>query len=606
MPEGGIKIYLREGEYTTADAIKINDINATTDAPLIISAYPGEKASISGSVEIDLSKASVANDSVIPTSAKGKVYKINLKDQSVAVRKMFEIRHSVAINFYDNLFFNGKPMDIARYPDNGFMTIKSAKVNDGSSTITVSEDLSAFKNASYAMASGYWNNNFAFEKVYISDFSKNSFTMNNTVYNPVEGQRFYLSNMLEVLDKPGEWFWDYDTNTIYFYPECSIDNAKLEMSVCTDYMFNIKNSSNVIIKDIEITKGSSGGAYVVGCDGIAIENCVLKNLGKCAINIDGSVNMKISDCELYNLAGSGIRIAKSGNCESLEHGNSIIKNNKIHDYAQITRTYQPAIQLQEGAGNIVSNNEIFNGPHVGIVYTDCESLIEYNEIHNVLTETSDSGAIYSGRSYIRRGNVIRYNYLHDIKTNVSGEHFAYAIYLDDMLSGVTVVSNLMDNVDCGIMMNGGRDNIIKNNIISNATDSNLSGKKYSIWARCKGIGDANMRNAMITETINFDNSSMAWRKYPEIDEITESYGGEPVNNVITNNIIANHHNIRIKDGENVSYSFTDYSSLGINPICEFDEIALTNGSEIKFVQNSPVFAGLEGFDLIDMNKVGIR
>lgn len=61
-----------------------------------------------------------------------------------------------------------------------------------------------------------------------------------------------------------------------------------------------------------------------------------------------------------------------------------------------------------------------------------DHLMEYNEINDVCYESNDAGAIYAGRNWRMRGNVIRYNYLHDI-SGFEGKG-CVGVYLDDVVA----------------------------------------------------------------------------------------------------------------------------------------------------------------------------
>jgi hypothetical protein len=80
--------------------------------------------------------------------------------------------------------------------------------------------------------------------------------------------------------------------------------------------------------------------------------------------------------------------------------------------------------------------------------------------------TDDAGAIYSGHSfYNTQGTVIRYNLLYNIG---SGKHTPCGIYLDDGLSGVSVLNNLLVNVPGTAIAISGRDLEIHGNVVVNA------------------------------------------------------------------------------------------------------------------------------------------
>ena len=71
-----------------------------------------------------------------------------------------------------------------------------------------------------------------------------------------------------------------------------------------------------------------------------------------------------------------------------------------------------------------------------LLLTGNDCLFEYNSLSNLCYEVTDSGAFYSGRSWIDRGNIIRNSVFRDIqmteKTSL-GSPSVQAIYLDDQV-----------------------------------------------------------------------------------------------------------------------------------------------------------------------------
>ena len=73
-------------------------------------------------------------------------------------------------------------------------------------------------------------------------------------------------------------------------------------------------------------------------------------------------------------------------------------------------------------------------PNTNFTGNDC--IFEYNALSNLCYEVTDSGAFYSGRSWIDRGNVIRYSNFSNIQTTEKiylGSPSVQAIYLDDQV-----------------------------------------------------------------------------------------------------------------------------------------------------------------------------
>ena len=104
-----------------------------------------------------------------------------------------------------------------------------------------------------------------------------------------------------------------------------------------------------------------------------------------------------------------------------------------------------------------------------MLFGGMENIMEYNEIHYVCQESNDAGTIYAGRSRTLRGNIIRYNYLHDI-SGFEGKG-CVGVYLDDAFSGAEVTGNIFKNVTESVKIGGGRDNNVINNIFVDCAHS---------------------------------------------------------------------------------------------------------------------------------------
>ncbi len=126
------------------------------------------------------------------------------------------------------------------------------------------------------------------------------------------------------------------------------------------------------------------------------------------------------------------------------------------------KTYKAGIYLT-GVGGLLSHNVITDAPHNGILFSGNNHVIEYNRIERVALQSNDVGAIYTGRDWGLRGNIIRYNLLQDINSVFGNFH---GIYLDDGGSGITVYGNILHTINgFAILSGGGRDNHMENNVI---------------------------------------------------------------------------------------------------------------------------------------------
>jgi parallel beta-helix repeat protein len=125
-------------------------------------------------------------------------------------------------------------------------------------------------------------------------------------------------------------------------------------------------------------------------------------------------------------------------------------------------------------GNLIAHNYIHDVPHTGInLGTNGygRNMVEYNEIRRYCLELPDNGAINSwmdrvdaSRSpYIlkdgeRAGHIIRYNFIADGKD--------HGVYMDDWTSNCLLYGNIILRSGNGFMVNGGKNNVMENNIIA--------------------------------------------------------------------------------------------------------------------------------------------
>jgi hypothetical protein len=170
-------------------------------------------------------------------------------------------------------------------------------------------------------------------------------------------------------------------------------------------------------------------------------------------------------------------------------------------------------------------------PHIAIGFADNEMTIEYNEIHSAVFQSNDAGAIYTSppdETWSMRGHKIRYNYLHNIH-GFEGRG-CLGVYLDDCFSSADISSNIFYDVATAILIGGGRDNLMTNNLFLSC------GRAFSIDAR--GLGWAKAVGVFATQELHDLNYQQPpWSaKYPELLGILEDDPLAPKGNVMARNI----------------------------------------------------------------------
>ncbi|MCK4993344.1 MAG: right-handed parallel beta-helix repeat-containing protein, partial [Bacteroidales bacterium] len=161
-------------------------------------------------------------------------------------------------------------------------------------------------------------------------------------------------------------------------------------------------------------------------------------------------------------------------------------NCHIHNLSRIDRTYTPGIWV-DGVGTTITHCKIHDVPSSAMRINGNDHMIEYNEIHNVLTESDDQGAIDMWGDPTYRGNVFRYNYLYDIGPDGSNNEInihgvSAGMRFDDAISGNLVYANIFRNSSGGafgaIQIHGGKENLIQNNLFYQCS----AGISFTPWS----------------------------------------------------------------------------------------------------------------------------
>ncbi|MBO6052263.1 MAG: right-handed parallel beta-helix repeat-containing protein, partial [Clostridia bacterium] len=295
------------------------------------------------------------------------------------------------------------------------------------------------------------------------------------------GAQYYLYNVLEELDSPGEYWLDRERGLLYVWTCDPGDSVSLSLGK-TPLISG--SADNVTIEGFTLTFARADGVTLKG-RGNTLRRLTVKNTADHGIVVSGRNNL-VEDCEVTRTGRGGIYLS-GGNRETLRPGGNRAENCYIHDYSEVYQTYQSGVTLQ-GVGNVCSHCEIAGSPHIAVLYGGNDHLIEYNEIHDVVLHSSDAGAIYSGYDWCGHGTVVRYNLLYRIG---AGEFRPDGIYWDDGLSGQTAYGNIVAGVPKnGFLVGGGFENTVRDNVIVGGgenpiqyDDRNREGFVHGGWAK---------------------------------------------------------------------------------------------------------------------------
>jgi hypothetical protein len=295
-----------------------------------------------------------------------------------------------------------------------------------------------------------------------------------TGYDLQPGRRFYVRNLREELDTPGEWHYDRHRERIDYLPP---DNGARSGEISLlDHVIVLDNASHISLEGLTIELSRKAAVAVNDGTNAQLVRCTVRNTGGDGIRISGGTRHRVERSEVRDTGRSGV-VLSGGDRSTLQAAEHQVSDSHIHRVGRVIMTYEPAVSLF-GVGNRVIGNHIHDTPHAGVILTGNDHTVERNEVHDVCAESADCGALYTGRDCTARGNVIRHNVFHDLygygldAVDPSTRHVAYkspagvqAVYLDDAASGFLVSGNTFYRVGfLGIQIGGGRDNVVENSV----------------------------------------------------------------------------------------------------------------------------------------------
>jgi len=543
LPKGNIIVEFQEGNYELLVPFELEARDSGGDSLSRI-IYCGNK---DGGVRLtggkNLTNWELVKDKSVlekfDVDVRGKIYQTNLLASGI---NDFGSPAGGGIE----LFFNDKPMRISRYPNKGFVKITGLLNEEPHEIHGVKGDkagkfnydeqrIDLWKKEKDAWVHGYWFWDWSEErhKILSIDTEKNIIEIVPPYhgYGYREGQWFYGFNLLSEIDEPCEYYIDREAGILYFYPPSNIEKGIAYVSLSKS-IININKVSYLTIQGIIFEGCRETAVRIQDCNNISIGACTIRNLGDWAVTIDGGSNNGVKDCDIYEAGGGGIRI-DAGDRKTLTPAKCFADNNFIHHIARLKRVYNSGLALY-GAGNIASHNLISHVPHMAIYFSGNDHLMEFNEIYDVCYESNDAGAVYAGRSWTMRGNIFRYNYLHEI-SGFQGKG-CVGVYLDDMFCGTEIYGNVFNRVTRAAMIGGGRDNSITNNIFIDCVPS--------VHVDARGLGWYAVYVNPLHKEAEFDSTISGINyfkppystRYPQLLEIFNDEPAAPKGNIISSNV----------------------------------------------------------------------
>jgi len=494
LPKGGVQIIIHDGAHRLRETLNLTEEDSGDDeAPIVYRAETGATSVLEGGVRITrwqpVSDAGIRER--LDPEVREKVRQANLKTLGVT-----DLGDATALRKRPELFCDGAPQTLARWPNEGF--VKTGEVL-GTDTFKVWNRIDGCRDGKFKFVEdrparwtdepdvrlyGYWFWDWyeEYQRVASIDAQARTFTLAKPYsnYGYRKDQRYFALNVLRELDRPGEWYLDRRTSTVYWLPPEGVNPVETAtvLSVFAEPAVVMKDVSHVIMLGLTFQESRGNGIHIAGGSDNLIAGCTFRRLGGDAIIVKGGARHGIFGCTMHTLGCGGADIT-GGDRETLTLGGHFVENCTVYDISRLKRTYTPAVHLT-GCGSRVAHNLFERMPSSAMRIDGNEHLIELNVVRDVVKESDDQGGLDMFGNPLYRGVVIRWNHWSDIGAGTV--HGGAGVRLDDMISGVAVYGNLFER--CGavhfgaVQIHGGHRNLIDGNVFLNC----FAGVSSSRWS----------------------------------------------------------------------------------------------------------------------------
>lgn len=519
-------IWVRGGTYPLAHTFELTSQDSgSAAAPVVIAAYKDETVRLSGGREVPASAFAPVREAAIlarlPAEARSQVMVADLRALGITdfgTHRQFGHGQPV-VPAPIELFWNDAVQPLARYPNTG--AIAMGRVIDPGSMPRTGDYSNRGGRFQYTdprharwvgvpdvWLQGYFNHGFADDKIRVAaiDPAKQEITLASPhMYALGSGQNYnqYVAlNLLEELDEPGEWYADAANGKLYLWLPGDLAQARVAVSVLEDVLVALDHVSFCTLRGLTIEQGRALGVSIEGGSDNRLVDCTVRNVGTAGILLgqgarqtfpgitaddytgvpasrqigsfhshlyldtvwerDAGVRHVIAGCEIYNTGSGGIFLG-GGSKKRLEPGHNVVTDCRIHDFSRRNKMGASGVVV-DGCGQRVVHNEIYNADQHAIFVHGNDHLFESNHIHHVALNSNDASAWYLGRDPSDQGNVVRWNFFHEVGR--PDRKWMMGVYCDDATAGVLIEGNVFYHVASfgTVYSNGGHDIVVRNNI----------------------------------------------------------------------------------------------------------------------------------------------
>lgn len=433
------------------------------DSGVVVRGGENEVVALCGARKLSAADFTPVTNSVtlarIASEAKGKLVELDLATLGFAHRK------ACPDLFTDNggmveLFVGGRRMPLSKYPNEGCMTMKRVLFNGGGQSekgrwgdknlkqsangpgvFEYRDDrharwIDAAKRGD-VWFKGYWRCVWQNEAVRVAeiDVTKRTVTLAKAVpggigskYFRPEGdgkEKYWLLNLLEEVDRPGEWCMDFHSGKLFFFPPDGWEKSEILLADNDAPVVRIANATNIVLRGLTIEGSLDHGILIQGGASNLIAGCTVRNVARYGVKVDGGFRHTVQSSDIQDTGAGGVWLGGGDETSSprVAAGHRVV-NCHIHHFGRIELVYAPGINSgftgggggghHVAVGMDIEHNLIHDGPHAGVLYGSWDSTFAFNDVSEYCQLSNDMGAFYCYDKFERSGNHrLFYNFIHD-------------------------------------------------------------------------------------------------------------------------------------------------------------------------------------------------
>ncbi|WP_146397510.1 right-handed parallel beta-helix repeat-containing protein [Planctomycetes bacterium CA13] len=451
--------WLRHGHYRTEAILK--GLKGLPDKPLVFKSYPGEQVVFDGTITLP-PQWSPWKDGIYQIQSGEPVWQLFTDRKLVDVARwpnasfedgsIWQIES--CMRFTDRVFARGKTIGkttdglihdrnpISRDADSSEEGSEALTVNEGINQVSLGETGVDFTGAIAVLNLHHWLT--WARPITDHDAGRNWFHYDNQGTKMKKYVAYYILG-LPALDRANEWWYDAESETIYFRPADEIDPNQVQVTAkVRDYTLRLIECEHVVFQGLEFFASTFS---MTDCEHVVVEDSRLlypstnkfmlgdfswfsssadpdKMHGKDAkgktnrnvmtriVNRDKGVHGNvIRNCEIAFANSPAMEVRSAG---------SVIENCYIHDIEWDVNSSGGSGTLSGGGGCIIRRNTIRTAGNSEGIRPGPDSIVQYNRLWDLGKLQHDGSAINIGTD-AQKGTVVRYNWVHN--TNRAGIRF---------------------------------------------------------------------------------------------------------------------------------------------------------------------------------------